>query len=121
MSRLECRQLRRVGARVLPDTFENGQASEVRAEVDYIALERELLAAVQRLADMTDHALDKRHHVVEVGIRGVEFHQCELRIVPRADAIVAEDATDLINLVETADAQANNVKLQQDAQVLFLF
>ena len=69
---------------------------------------------------MGDHLLDHLHHVVVVGVCLVALEQCELRVVVLVDALVAEDATDFIDLVEAAYDEALQVQLRGDAQVELL-
>ncbi len=58
-----------------------------------------------------------RHDVVVVGVGLVAFEHGELGVVLEADALVAKDAADLVDLVEAADDQALEVQLRRDAQV----
>jgi hypothetical protein len=45
-----------------------------------------------------EDVLGEGEHVVDVGVGLIHFHASELRVVPRADALVAEDATQLKHL-----------------------
>ena len=52
--------------------------------------------------------------VVAVGL--VQLQHREFGVVPRADALVAEDPADLVDLLDAADQQPLQVQLQGDAQ-----
>ena len=85
----------------------------------WLALVGEVLLAVQFAADVAEHALDQGHHVFQVGVGRVQLHQRELGVVPGADALVAEDAPDLVDLLQAADDQALEIQFQRDTQVQF--
>ena len=69
------------------------------------------------LADLVDHLFHHVHHVIVVGVGFVAFQHGELGVVLGGDALVAEDAPQLVDLVEAADDQPLEVQLQGDAQV----
>ena len=53
---------------------------------------------------------------VVVAVRLVQLQHGEFGIVPRADALVAEDPADLVDLLDAADQQPLQVQFQGDAQ-----
>ena len=61
--------------------------------------------------------LGKIHHAVDVHVGAIEFEHREFRIVLVGDALVAEVAVELVNLFETADDEAFQIKLGGDAGV----
>ena len=64
-----------------------------------------------------DHLLDQLHHRLVVHVGPVEFHHGELGVVDQRDALVAEVAADLVDLVEAAHHHPLEVQLGRDAQV----
>ena len=82
-----------------------------------MALVGEVFPAVQRAADVAEQPFHQGHHVVQVGVGGVQLHQGEFGVVPGADALVAEDPPDLVDPLEAADDEALEIQLQRDAQV----
>ena len=64
-----------------------------------------------------DQQLADVHHVVPVAERLVELHHRELGVVAGRDALVAEDAADLVDPLHAADDQPLEVQLQRDPQV----
>jgi hypothetical protein len=65
---------------------------------------------------VAQHLLGEVHQVVVVPVRRIELHHREFRVVPDADAFVAEVAVDLEHALEAADHQALQVELGRDAQ-----
>ena len=65
---------------------------------------------------VAQHLLGEVHQVVMVPVGRVELHHRELRVVPDADAFVAEVAVDLEHALEAAHHQALEIKLGRDAQ-----
>ena len=67
--------------------------------------------------DVADEGLDGLHHgvVVAVGLVGLEHG--ELGVVAAGEALVAEVASDLEDLVDAADEEALEVELEGDAEV----
>jgi trehalose/maltose hydrolase-like predicted phosphorylase len=61
--------------------------------------------------------LHQFHHRLVIAERLIRFEHREFGIVPAREAFVAEVAADLEQLVNAADEQALEVKLQRDAQV----
>ena len=61
--------------------------------------------------------LEQHHRVAVVGVGLVELEHRELGVVPRREALVAEDPPDLEHLVEAADHEALEVELGRHAQV----
>src|SRR5262249_29178562 len=57
------------------------------------------------------------HHVLEVDVCLIELQQRELRIMPRRDALVAENSANLVHLLDVADKQSLEVEFQRDAQL----
>ena len=54
----------------------------------------------------TDHIFDNLHHPVVIGICLIELQECKLRVVPRVNSLVAENAANFVNPVKAADNQA---------------
>src|SRR5581483_4866729 len=105
-------------ARIAPNTFEYRQARPgTQREVYRLSLVGEGRRAVDRLADGEIHLLHELHHVFQVSVSLVEFHQSELRIMASIYALIAENAPDLINLLEPADDQALEEQFQRDTQL----
>src|SRR5205814_8833996 len=63
----------------------------------------ELRGATYLVGHSGDEGLGERHHVVVVGVGLVELEHRELRIPARADALVAEHASDLEHLLRSEE------------------
>ena len=81
-----------------------------------LSAHRQTAAAAERLDAGDDQALGQVHHGAVVAVGLVQLHHGEFGIVPRADALVAEDPADLVDLLDAADQQPLQVQLQGDAQ-----
>ena len=66
--------------------------------------------------DAGDHLFDHARDVVVVGVGLVGLEHGELGVVLPGDALVAEDAADLVDAVVAADDEPLEVQLQRDAQ-----
>ena len=66
---------------------------------------------------MPEERLGEIHHAVIVGVGLIELHHSELRVVAGVHALVAEDAADLVDLLEPADDQALEIELQRDPEL----
>ena len=87
-----------------------------RGEIHLDALIGEARATAHLLAHMGDQALSEIHHVAVIGIGLIDLHRGELGVVAGADALVAEDATQLIDPLKAAHHEALEVQLGGDAQ-----
>ena len=93
------------------------QAGPRRREIDHIVAHRDLHGAVYVLSQRRNQRFHHLHDGVVVGVGFVGFQQGELRVVVLVNSLVAENAADLIDLIETADDQALEVQLGGNAQV----
>jgi hypothetical protein len=81
-----------------------------------VAAVRDLRRAKQLLGDAGDQILEAHHRVAVVDVRLVPLDHRELGVVLEVDAFVAEDAADLVDLLEPADDQPLQRQLERDAQ-----
>mmetsp|Transcript_44360 Transcript_44360/g.73930 ORF Transcript_44360/g.73930 Transcript_44360/m.73930 type:complete len:290 (-) Transcript_44360:874-1743(-) len=95
--------------------FAHGDAAEGGGEVDLRPLVLHLHGPAHLLGASDDHVLGEGEHVVDVSVGLIHFHASELGVVPRADALVAEDATQLKNLLEPPDHEPLEVQLGGNA------
>ena len=112
--------LMEVHAAVLFHRVGHGDARKGLAEVDLGPVVGDDGGAQDLLRHVAVEVLGQVHHAVEVGIGLVQLHQGEFGVVLRVHAFVAEDAADLIDLLQAADDQALQVQLQRDAQLEIL-
>ena len=87
-----------------------------RREVDRLVAARQLPAAAERIDAGDDQALGQVHHGAVVAVRLVQLQHREFGVVLGADALVAEDPADLVDLLDAADQQPLQVQFQGDAQ-----
>ena len=64
--------------------------------------------------------LGQVHHAVVIRVGLVQLHQRELRVMPRVESLVAEDAPDLVDALHPADNQALQIKLERNPQAQVL-
>ena len=64
------------------------------------------------LSSSSNERLREVHHVVVVRVRLVQLDRRELRVVPRRDAFIAPDATQLKDALEAAHHEALEVQLR---------
>ena len=105
-----------VDAAVLQDGFAQGEAAPGRREVDLVRRRGQLEAAEDLLGHVGHHLLHQPHDVLVVGVGLVGLQHGELRVVLGGDALVAEDAADLVDALEAADDEALEVELGGHAQ-----
>ena len=105
-------------AGVLAGQLHHGGAAPVAGQVYRRSLVLDLKGAAGRLGRGLDAALGEIHHGVEVAEGLVGLHGGELGVVVRIHALVAELATDLEHLLETAHEQTLQRQLRGDAQVV---
>ncbi len=65
--------------------------------------------------DRAEHLLVEVHQRLVRGVRLIEFEDRELRVVPRADALVAVAAANLVDALEPADDEALEIELRRNA------
>ena len=106
-----------VDAGLFLDGVDHGQAAEGLAEVDLGAVVGDGGGAADLLGQEAVHVLGQVHHAVVVGVGLVELHEGELGIVAGVKTLVAEDAADLIDPLESADDEALEVELQGNAEL----
>mmetsp|Transcript_33070 Transcript_33070/g.103929 ORF Transcript_33070/g.103929 Transcript_33070/m.103929 type:complete len:329 (-) Transcript_33070:921-1907(-) len=101
---------------LLRDELRHGDAAPRRREVDggALVLDGSPSRHVPRRAG--DELLGEGHHVLVVGVGLVELDRGELWVVPRRDALVAEDAAELVDTLHAADDEALEVELRRDPQ-----
>ncbi|KAG1316544.1 hypothetical protein G6F62_013418 [Rhizopus arrhizus] len=85
---------------VVAHGFVHAPAAERRAQVDLRAVPLHFGGAVDSAGDVTDHAFGQVHDLVVRGIGLVQLHHGEFRVVPGADAFVAEVAVDLVHALQ---------------------
>ena len=102
----------KIHARPALDGLGHGQALKGLAEVDLGALIADRRRAADRLRQMPEEILRQVHHAVIVGVGLIELHERKLGVVACVEALVAEDAADLVDLLEAPDDQALEVQLQ---------
>ncbi|KAG1258849.1 hypothetical protein G6F65_015447 [Rhizopus arrhizus] len=102
---------------VVAPGFVHAPAAERRAQVDLRAVPLHFGGAVDSAGDVTDHAFGQVHDLVVRGIGLVQLHHGEFRVVPGADAFVAEVAVDLVHALQATHGQALEVQLRRHAQV----
>ena len=73
--------------------------------------------AADLLRQVHHQALQQLHHGAVVGVGLVALHHGELGVVLAVDALVAEVAVDLEDLLQAADQQPLQVEFGRDAQV----
>ena len=88
-----------------------------RRQVELVAVEAHRRAAGGLERDRRDHRLEETHHVLVVGVGLVALQHRELGVVVGVDALVAEDAAELVHLVHAAHDEPLEVELGGDAQV----
>ena len=85
-------------------------------QVNLCALVGDASRTADLLARVSNQLLREIHHVVVVGIGLVHLDRGELRVVPGADAFVAEDPAQLIDPLEAAHHKALEVQFGGDPQ-----
>ncbi len=85
-------------------------------EIDLGVAEGEHHLARGLFGNRGDHGLDHGSHIPVVGVGLVRFEHRELGVVPRADAFVAKDSSELIDAVESAHDHPLQVQLEADAK-----
>ena len=106
---------REIDAAVLLDGLDHRHALPV-AQVDRLALIRDLQRTADVLRHGFHHFLDEVHHAVVIGVRLIQLDRRELGVMLRVHALVAEDAAHLVDAVHAADDQALQIELSLDAQ-----
>ncbi|ABA50357.1 Hypothetical protein BURPS1710b_2724 [Burkholderia pseudomallei 1710b] len=101
---------------VFLDRLRDRQATERLGEIELAALVPDRRGAERVDGRLADQPLGEVHQPAVIGVRGVELHHREFRIVARRHAFVPEVAVDLEHALEAADDQALQVKLGRDAQ-----
>ena len=117
--RLDLRRPASTGAASRPPCSLIARASDPRPrrrEVDGAAFDLDHRGADDPLGGVRDDLLGQHHDVRVVDERLVELEHRELGVVTRAEALVAEDATDLEHLLVPADDEPLQVQLERDAQ-----
>ena len=109
-----------IDAGVLPQGVAHRQPPPGRREVQLLAADAHRGRAQRLPRDRRHEVLDHPRDVVVVGVGLVRLEHRELGVVPGRDALVAEDAAQLVDAVEPADDEALEVQLQRDAQVALL-
>ena len=102
---------------VLQDGIEHRQPRERLAEVVDVILVGNLGGAQHVLRQGAQHVLGEVHQVVVIRVGLVELQHGEFRVVPGAEALVAEVAVDLEHPLEAAHHQTLEVQFRRDAQV----
>ena len=92
-------------------------AAEGRRQFDGGAFPLHGHGAQGLLRHLADQVLGEVHDLVAADIGLVQLQHRELRVVPGADAFVAEIAVDLVDALEAAHHQALEVELGRHAQV----
>ena len=90
-----------------------GPLAQVDQLVAVLNLER---SAVSAFGAVADHLLGQLEHVRDVRVRLVHLDAGKFRVVPGADALVAEDAAHLVHALEAPDDEPLEVQLRGDAQ-----
>ena len=95
-----------------------GPARHSPLEVDLAAVRPRAPPCCRAPPRRVEHQLaGQRRHRVVVAVRLVDLEHRELGVVGGVDALVAEDAADLVDPLEAADDQPLEVELDRDAQV----
>ncbi len=102
---------------LLGDELEHRRPAPGHGQVDLVAVDRDDRRAEGIASGVHDHALGQLHHVVVVGEGLVGLEHRELGVVPRRDALVAEDPADLVDALEATDDEPLEVQLERDAEV----
>ena len=106
-----------VHAQVLLDSLGHGHSRPAGSEGYVLALPLDVIGAEYLHCSTGEQILKEVHHVVEVGVGLIELNGGELRVVAGVHALVAEDATYLIDALNAADDEALEVQLGRDAHV----
>ena len=109
-----------IDAGVLLDRVDHRDPLERLAEIHLDPVVGDGGGAEHLLRDVAVEVLGQVHHPVVVGVGLVELHQGEFRVVAGVEALVAENAADLVDLFQAADNEALEVELNRDAELQVL-
>ena len=96
------------------DRFNHGEPFPRLAHIYFCALIGDVGGAANLFCEGAIHILYKVHHILVVAVRLIHFDGGEFRVVASVHTFVSEDTADLVNLAETADDEAFEVKLGFD-------
>ena len=101
---------------VLEDGVIHGQANEGLAKVEHLVAVRHVGGAQHRLRQLTEQLFGQVHVVAVVRVGLIELEHGEFRVVAGRDALVAEVAVDLEDLLKATHNQTLEVQLRRDTQ-----
>src|SRR6266446_6471100 len=98
------------------DVFD-GSAREGLRKIDFSALVDELPRPHQGVGETLKQGLDHLHEIRVIRICLIQLQHCELGVVLRRHAFVAEISVDFVNTVEAADGEPLEIEFRRDAQI----
>ena len=110
----------KIHAGILLDRVDHGETLKGLSEVDLRTLIGDRRAAADDLGEMAEHTLRQLHHAVIIGVRLIQLHEREFRIVTGIQTFVTEHTADLVHPLQTADNEPLEIQLQRNAQLHIL-